>query len=118
MESKKIAVFMAMMLAIGNLIIETEAIDIAFPFCYSGCYSVCILNPFISKTKCDNKCIQECIKPGFEIKRNTVDQINHFCEIGCVTHRCVFVDNQNMEVDAEKTAVCANSCSDICNKKS
>lgn len=89
-------VLVVMMLTIGNLVVESEAVKITFPLCYASCLQLCLLNPFFpKKSKCSGKCVTECKNHPSEIKLNEIDQIDHFCEVGCVTHRCVSVEDES-----------------------
>ncbi|ESQ51506.1 hypothetical protein EUTSA_v10017433mg [Eutrema salsugineum] len=119
MENKRMAVFVVMMLTIGNLMFESEAVNADFPLCYIKCYELCILNPIaLIKNSCPPKCLHKCGEnPVSEIKQNKIDQTDYFCKVGCVMHRCVSVEDQDTEVGEEKATVCVNSCSDTCNKK-
>ncbi|VVB14008.1 unnamed protein product [Arabis nemorensis] len=101
------AVLVVMMLTIAKLVVESEAIKITFPLCYLCCLEACLINPlFPKKSKCSGHCASECKNHLSEMKLNEIDQINDFCQVGCVTHRCVSVKDQNMEVDVEKVANC------------
>lgn len=95
MEDKRMVVFVMMMLTIGNLMSESEASIKSFMYCYGGCFELCLVNPLVPiKLTCPIICSKECSQHS-EIKLNEIDQIGYFCEIGCVTHRCVPVQDQS-----------------------
>ncbi|ESQ28233.1 hypothetical protein EUTSA_v10019701mg [Eutrema salsugineum] len=101
MENKRMAVFAVMMLTIGNLMVESEAVNADFPLCYIKCYELCILNPIaLIKNSCPPKCLHECgEKSVSKLKQNKIDQTDYFCKVGCVMHRCVSVRDQDDRIE-------------------
>lgn len=101
MESKKFATFMVMMLMIGNLMVETEALDRhqrqRYLICFAYCNRVCLASPWIrNKFLCPSKCAAQCVvQYSFKMKPDEINQIDHFCEDGCITLRCVSLENQS-----------------------
>ncbi|ESQ28234.1 hypothetical protein EUTSA_v10019821mg [Eutrema salsugineum] len=117
MECKRVAVLMVIMLTVGNLMVESEAISFRhFLECYKTCVDMCFAFVRI-KIDCPVRCVGWCKEPPPITKPNEIDQIDYSCEVDCITRRCVSVKYQNTEVDVKKAMVCVNSCSDLCNKK-
>ncbi|KAL0724783.1 hypothetical protein Bca4012_039382 [Brassica carinata] len=118
MENTKMVALMTMMLMIGNhlteLVYAEESDPITRALCFFKCNELCIIDPrnLLNSAKCGKKCAKEC---GFHdnVKQDTINHIDYFCQVGCVNHRCALTENQSME----KAAVCVNSCSELCNKK-
>lgn len=94
MENKRMAMLVVMMLVMGSILIETEAI--AFTECYTGCVVVCGNTAHgLKKVACPFKCIKECIHPKLssELNLKEFDQTHYFCKLGCATDRCVSVSS-------------------------
>lgn len=90
MENKRMAMLVVMMLVMGNILIETEAI--AFNVCYTGCVVVCGTSANgLKKMLCPFKCLKDCIHPKLssELNLKETDQTDYFCKLGCATDRCV-----------------------------
>uniref|UniRef100_M4CGD8 Knottin scorpion toxin-like domain-containing protein n=1 Tax=Brassica campestris TaxID=3711 RepID=M4CGD8_BRACM len=117
MENTKMFVLVAMMLMIGNHLTVSVYADnpITRALCYFKCNELCLIDPryLLNSEKCAKKCVKECHMPPGYVIQDTINQIDYFCQVGCVNHRCALTENQNMG----KAAGCVNSCSEICNKK-
>ncbi|KAG7586484.1 hypothetical protein ISN45_Aa02g017810 [Arabidopsis thaliana x Arabidopsis arenosa] len=109
MENKRLATFVVMMLMIGNLIVESDGLDTSSSqntVDYLSCLELCITTSSL-RDKLPVKCAEQCWKPPPEMN----------CKMGCVTHRCVSIENHNTKLDAKKTMMCVNSCLDMCDIK-
>ena len=91
-------VLVAMMLMIGNHLTESvyASDPISRALCFFKCNELCIIDPFnlLNAKKCDLKCAKECGMPDY-VKQDTVNQIDHLCQVGCVNHRCALTENQS-----------------------
>lgn len=84
------AMLVVMMLVMGNILIETEAIT--FKECYTGCVVVCATSAKgLKKLICPFSCLKECIHPKLSSEEilKEIDQTDYFCKLGCATDRCV-----------------------------
>jgi len=92
MEDKRVAMLVVMMLVMGNMLIEAEAV-MSFKLCYGGCLVACaLIAPPIKKLFCPFLCIKDCKRRpmlSFEANLNEIDQTGSYCELGCATDRCV-----------------------------
>lgn len=90
-------VFMVTILLIGNLIVETEAFDRhqrqQYLRCFAGCNRICLASPWVrNKLECPGKCALLC---AVNKKSDEINQIDDFCQVGCVTLNCDSVEDQS-----------------------
>ncbi|KAL1198162.1 Thionin-like protein 1 [Cardamine amara subsp. amara] len=119
MENKRMAMLVVMMLVMGNILIETEAIT--FPECYAGCVVVCggSVKGALNKLECPLTCIKRCVVPKVTsdiIKE--LDQLTHyFCQLGCAADKCAYSTSVEDKDHVEKVSTCVDSCSKTCSHK-
>ncbi|XP_024009045.1 thionin-like protein 1 [Eutrema salsugineum] len=117
MESKRMAMLAMMMLVMGNLLIESEAISFGpFQECYTGCVGVCVTSAeSAKKLLCPFTCIKDCLHPkvSSEVNLNEIDDTDYFCKLGCATDRCMSPSIEDKD-HAQKVSECVDSCSDMC----
>ncbi|CAA7039169.1 unnamed protein product [Microthlaspi erraticum] len=127
MENKRVVMLVTMMIvmAMGNLVIQTEAQASQFRDCYPICLVNCAAEKkFPTALTCPFTCIMTCLAPPATTPSppspmtlaNEIDHIDYFCKLGCATHHCVSLSSfRNRNVD--KVADCVDSCSDKCSNK-
>ncbi|XP_023632594.1 thionin-like protein 2 [Capsella rubella] len=119
MENKRMTMLVVfMMLVMGNILIETEAI--AFKECYTPCVVACgSVAHGITKAMCPFTCLKECIhsKPSSVANLKETDHTDFFCKLGCATTRCLSSASIEDKDHVEKVSVCVDSCSDMCSRK-
>ncbi|AEE28909.2 thionin-like protein [Arabidopsis thaliana] len=120
MEDKRVAMLVVMMLVMGNMLIEAEAV-MSFKLCYGGCLVACaLIAPPIKKLFCPFLCIKDCKRRpmlSFEANLNEIDQTGSYCELGCATDRCVSSSSIDDKDHVEKVSLCVDSCSEECSHK-
>ena len=86
------------MLMIGNHLTVSVYADnpITRALCYFKCNELCLIDPryLLNSEKCAKKCVKECHLPGYVIQ-DTINQIDYFCQVGCVNRRCALTENQS-----------------------
>ena len=91
----------AMMLIIGNHLTESvyASDPISRALCFFKCDQLCIIDPrnLLNFKKCDLKCAKECGMPDY-VKQDTINQIDYFCQVGCVNYRCALTENQSKSI--------------------
>ncbi|CAA7039170.1 unnamed protein product [Microthlaspi erraticum] len=127
MENKRVVMLVTMMIvmAMGNLVIQTEAQASPSPF--GKCYPCCLVNCVIEKKlptglTCPFTCLVTCIAPPtitpspMMTLANEIDHTDYFCKLGCATQHCASLSSiQNP--NADKVADCVDSCSNKCSNK-
>ncbi|XP_019094263.1 PREDICTED: thionin-like protein 1 [Camelina sativa] len=112
MEDKRMAMLVVMMLVMGNMLIETEAV-LSFPVCYAGCLAGCgVLSFGFKKLLCPIMCIKDCKRRTLSVKAKS--KTDYYCNLGCATDRCASSSSIDDKDHVQKVSVCVDSCSETC----
>ncbi|CAA7039168.1 unnamed protein product [Microthlaspi erraticum] len=94
MENKRMAMLVVMMLVMGNLLLETEAVP--FLTCYEGSIYMCISSAKgINKVLCPFTSLKDCIHPQIASAEANIREIasDYVCKLGCSLHQCASVSS-------------------------
>lgn len=90
MENKRMAMLVVLMLVMGNLLTETEAVS--FLTCYEGSLYMCISSAKgLNKLLCPFTGLKDCIHPIIVSEEANIQEItnDYICKLGCSLKQCV-----------------------------